>query len=89
MEIKTDLFFQVGSLQSFKYFFKYEDNDCEEVIYGIILEHLDFVNKELQTVKIGQIVNLEGFLKLYETTTRERIFKISELHPNPQFLNSL
>ena len=86
MKIKIELFFQINSLQSFEYFFKYDGSEYKEVIYCIILEHLEFVGEELQTIKVGQILNLEGFLKGEETTTIERIFKVSELNPNPQFI---
>ena len=86
--MKIKFFFGINSLQSFQYFFKYGEFEYEEIIYCIILEHIDFINSELQTVKVGQIINLEGFLKGSETTTIERVFKVSDLQPNPQFIKT-
>jgi hypothetical protein len=86
MGIKTDLFFQIGSLRSFKYFFTHEEVKYEEVIYCVILEHVEFIGSDLYNVRVGQISNLEEYLKNTKTDTFERVFKVNELQPNPEFM---
>jgi hypothetical protein len=86
MGIKTDLFFKIGSLQSFRYFFKEKESEYEEIIYCIILEHLEYINSDLYKIRVGQIINLEAFLGNSKTKTFDRIFKVNELHPNPEFI---
>lgn len=86
MGIKTDLFFQIGSLRSFTYCFTHEKCKYEEVIYCVILEHLEFIGSDLYSVRVGQISNLEGHLKNTRTETFDRIFRVNELQPNPEFV---